>query len=100
MGPDARDTAVDADSMIMSNLRPHYWDGQEVHVGDRVNHAGHVGTIVFIIDPNEFSGGFEPSDWLSLGCGFMVKQDDGQMFYYGGDQSNEDTDLLQRRLTT
>jgi hypothetical protein len=81
---------------VISNERPRYWDGQEVHAGDRVNHAGQSATVVFVVGPNEFLNGFEPSDWASVGPGFMVRQDDGQLFFYGEGEGDEDTDLIHR----
>lgn len=55
----------------------HYWTGEEVHAGDRVQYDGTFGTIVFVSDgeSEEFSPGY--NDYAGCRRGVVVRDDDG-----------------------
>jgi hypothetical protein len=58
-----------------------YTDGTELHVGHRVTYNGQPGTVVFVIDNDEYSPGFASTAWESLRTGFMIRFDNGAMLH-------------------
>jgi hypothetical protein len=80
---------------------PRYQSGDEVHVGDRVSHAGHPGVVGFVVDRDEYSPEFPREQWQETaaahGGGVMIRQDhDGDLFLYGTLEDEEDIDFLGR----
>jgi len=63
----------------MLEKRPHYLNGEGIHVGDRVRYKGTAGNIVFISDGE--GGEFSPAYAEYDGCeaGIMVCDDDGTL---------------------
>jgi len=61
---------MDSDSL-------HYFSGEEVHAGDRVQYRGNFATVVFVSngEAEEFSPGYE--DYTGSDRGIMVCDDDG-----------------------
>lgn len=70
-----------------------YHTGEEIHIGDRVSCHGCIGSVVFVIDRNEFSAGF-PEDWSYLGSGFMVQNSEFGLVHLS--EADEDLELLAR----
>ena len=50
-----------------------YDSGEEIHIGDHVNYARFPGTIVFVIDRDEFSAEFPADNWSENGSGLMIR---------------------------
>lgn len=71
-----------------------YQTGDDIRVGDRVRHAGQLARVVAVISRNEYAPGFSREDWAQYQQGFVVQQDDGQLFMY--DQADEDLELVAR----
>ena len=61
----------------------HYITGEEVHAGDRVQHEGTYGTIVFVSDgeAEEFAAGYE--DYTGHERGVIFCDDDGDTRFLG-----------------
>ncbi len=67
--------------------------GKHASLGDRVRLWGSkFGTIVCSIDDDMYSAEFSREAWADKGRGFVVKADDGQVFYY--DEPDEDFELI------
>jgi len=58
-----------------------YSDGIELHTGHRVSYNGQPGTVVFVIDNDEYSPGFASTAWENLETGFMIRFDNGAMLH-------------------
>lgn len=58
-----------------------YSDGTELHAGHRVTYNGQRGTVVFVIDHDEYSPRFASTAWESLKTGFMIRFDNGAMLH-------------------
>ena len=58
-----------------------YTTGEEVHAGDRVQHRGDYGRVVFVTDGEavEFSPGYE--DYSGSERGVMICNDDGALTF-------------------
>jgi hypothetical protein len=56
----------------------HYFTGEEVHAGDRVQYRGSYATVVFVSngDTEEFAPGYE--DYTGSERGILICDDDGQ----------------------
>ena len=54
-----------------------YMSGEEVHIGDRVQHKGAFATVVFVSNGEyeEYAPGYE--DHIGAGAGIMLCDDDG-----------------------
>jgi hypothetical protein len=61
-----------------------YEDGQEVHAGDQIEEwaAGPKGTVVFVLERNEWMPGYERDKWMSLKRGFMVLSESGSRIHF------------------
>ncbi len=71
-----------------------YITGEEVHAGDRVQHRGDYGRVVFVTngDSMEFSPGYE--DYSGSERGLMVCNDDGALTFIG--EPDEQLSFLDR----
>jgi hypothetical protein len=60
-----------------------YITGEEVHAGDRIQHNGTFGTVVFVSngDTEEFAPGYE--DYTGSERGIMICDDDGATEFLG-----------------
>jgi len=58
-----------------------YTDGTELHAGHRVTYNGQPGTLVFVIDHDEYLPGFASTAWEDLKTGFMIRFDNGAMLH-------------------
>ena len=58
-----------------------YTDGTELHAGHRVTYNGQLGTVVFVIDNDEYAPGFASPAWENLKTGFMIRFDNGAMLH-------------------
>ena len=54
-------------------MEQRYSTGEEIHGGDRVRYVGCSGTVVFVIDRNEYSPEFPVGHWSSHSSGFVVQ---------------------------
>jgi hypothetical protein len=65
----------------MSAAIQHYFNGDEIHVRDRVRYKGVSGTIVFVTDGDtgEFAPGYE--DYYGHEPGLMYCDDDGDLTF-------------------
>lgn len=72
----------------------YYITGEEVHAGDRVQHRGVYGTVVFLSDGDseEFSPGF--GDFTGADRGVMICDDDGETKHIG--EPAEDLEFIDR----
>ena len=75
-----------------------YYSGDEIHVGDRVRYAGDTGTIVFVIDRDEYSSKYSEGDWSHYGTGFMIETPRFARVML--DEADEDLELLERATRT
>ena len=73
---------------------PRYASGEDVLVGDRVRCAGAMGTVMFVVERDQWSEEFPGDQWRYLERGFMVKEDDGTLIHY--DQPDSCTELVSR----
>lgn len=60
----------------------HYSDGTPVRLGDRVKLGEANGTVVFIIDTDEFSPAYPASSWSYVQCGLMIDFDQFGLIHY------------------
>jgi len=58
-----------------------YIDGTELHAGHRVAYNGQPGTVVFVIDNDDYSPGYASTAWENLQTGFMIRFDSGAMLH-------------------
>jgi hypothetical protein len=63
----------------MKNIIHKYVNGSEIHAGQRVIYNGQVGTVVFIIEHDEYLPEFPKVEWLSIESGFMIRFDNGAL---------------------
>ena len=75
-----------------------YHSGEEIHMGDQVRYAGHLGKIVFVVDRGEYSPDFSAKDWAHHKTGFMVKTPAYGLVML--DKADEDLELLGRATQT
>ena len=62
---------------------PCYSSGDEIRVGDQVDHPGPAtGVVVFVLERGEFAPGFPAEEWSYLESGFMVQDPDGTLIFY------------------
>ena len=59
----------------------YYLSGEEVHAGDRIQHGGTYGRVVFVTDGDngEFEPGYE--DYSGSERGLMICDDDGGLTF-------------------
>ena len=62
--------------------------GRTIHVGDQVEYFGTPGIIVFVIDDDMYSDGFDKKNWSYLEKGFGIVLQDGTLFHL--DSPDED----------
>ncbi len=63
-----------------------YRDGQEIHLGDRVNLGGGAsGSVVCSIDTGEFTPEFTAEDWSYLQRGVLVESPQLGLIHYPED---------------
>ena len=79
---------------MRQSLGPRYSSGEEVIVGDRIQAEGPPGSVVFVIERDEWSPSFPREQWGYLGSGFMVLEDDGTLIHYS--ETNDCMVLLSR----
>ena len=74
-----------------------YEDGSEIHVGDTVAFSGHRGTIVIVVDREEYAPTFPKSEWplKDEPTGFMIEFADGGRLFL--DSADEDLEVLTHR---
>ena len=75
-----------------------YLTGEEIHIGDRILHAGEPAEIVLVIGRDEFEGEFAiQKDWYKqkYGRGFMVKGGPGGLVLCN--EADEDIQFVARR---
>ena len=73
-----------------------YESGEQICVGDRVRHAGRLGSIVAVIDRGEYAENFPSAEWSNYQRGFIVKDDSGELYMY--DVADEDLELLRSAI--
>lgn len=76
--------------------RLRYTTGEDIHVGDHVKHAGRPAVVVAVISSGEFSADFSKAGWSHYKKGFIVRDDDGQVFMY--DRPNEDLEFVNHAI--
>jgi hypothetical protein len=54
---------------------------QTICVGDHVLYSGTPGVIVFVIDDDRYSVGYEKEGWAYLGKGLGLELQDGNLFH-------------------
>jgi hypothetical protein len=61
----------------------HYFSGEDVHAGDRVQYRGTFATVVFVSDgeSEEFAPGYE--EYTGSDRGVMICDDDGTTSFIG-----------------
>lgn len=69
-----------------------YKSGEQICVGDRVRHAGRMGSIVAVIDRRQFAENFPAAEWAKYQHGFIVQDDSGEVYMY--DEADEHLELL------
>lgn len=81
----------------MSARSLHYFNGNEVHVGDRVAYNGVMGTVVFVTDGDggEFAPGYE--DYQGHDPGMMFSDDDGDLTFLA--EAGEGLEFVRRANT-
>ena len=72
-----------------------YPTGDELHLGDRIEADGMIGTVVCVIESSEYSAEFSEKHWSYLERGFMFLSDEGILIHF--DHADECTSLLPRR---
>ncbi len=60
----------------------HYGTGEEMHIGDRVEADGMVGTVMCVIDSAQFSTEFPEEHWAYLERGFMFLSDENILIHF------------------
>ncbi len=65
----------------MNSATQRYFNGDEVHIRDRIRYRGVAGTIVFVTDgeTGEFAPGYE--DYFGHEAGLMFCDDDGDLTF-------------------
>ena len=58
-----------------------YLDGEEMCLGDRVTVDGENGTVVAVIDTNQYSAAY-PSGWSYLNGGALIEADGFGLIHY------------------
>ena len=60
-----------------------YEQGEKVLLGDRVElwHR-QTGTVVCVLDDNQFDSRFPASEWSYLRHGTLIETEDGNLFHY------------------
>ena len=73
----------------------HYFNGSEVHAGDRVRYKGESGNIVFVSDGDggEFLSGYV--DYQGCDAGIMFCDDAGELTFVS--DLNENLEFLRRK---
>jgi hypothetical protein len=74
----------------MNSSIQHYFNGEGIHIRDRVRYKGVSGTIVFVTDgeTGEFAPGYE--DYSGHEAGLMFCDDDGDLtFLHDADEELE-----------
>jgi hypothetical protein len=79
--------------MIASHL--HYFNGAEVHAGDRVRYHDQAGNVVVVSDGDgaEYVSGY--SDYQGCEAGIMFCSDDGELTFLS--DGNEGLELVRRK---
>ncbi len=77
---------------LMKSAMQHYFNGDTVHVRDRVRFKGVAATVVFVTDgeEGEFSPGYE--DYYGHEAGLMICDDDGDLTFLH--EPAEDLELI------
>jgi hypothetical protein len=75
-----------------------YNSGEAIHVGDRIRYAGDPGTIVFVIDHDEYSAAFPEKDWSHYRTGFMIQNPAYGLVML--DKADEDLEFVGRAAQT
>jgi len=65
----------------MAKLTQRYEDSTEIHVGDRVHYNAQAGTVVYVIDHDEYSPTFPAEAYAHLGTGLMICFDNGALLH-------------------
>ena len=78
----------------MISTAPHYSSGEDVRCGDAVSYAGQRGTVVFVIDREEYTPEFPAADWSHYGRGFMLRFENSALLML--EQADEDLVLVHR----
>lgn len=72
-----------------------YFDGQEIHIWDRVSAwEGSLGIVVFSVDGDEYSAQFPKASWQHLTSGVMIDTEGGGLIHY--DSPDAELRLLSR----
>jgi hypothetical protein len=58
-----------------------YTDGTELHAGHRVTYNGQPGTVVCVIENDEYAPGFASTAWDDLDTGLMIRFDNGAILH-------------------
>ena len=76
----------------MKSVIQSYFNGEAIHIRDRVRYKGVSGTIVFVTDGDEgeFSPGYE--DYFGHEAGLMFSDDDGDLTFLR--EPDEDLELV------
>jgi hypothetical protein len=72
----------------------HYFSGEDVHAGDRVQYRGTFATVVFVSngESEEFAAGYE--EYTGSDRGIMICDDDGAASFIG--EPDEQLALIDR----
>ena len=79
-------------------MEQHYYSGEEIHIGDRVEFCGCPGVIILVIDREEWPDdqSLESRAWFraEYGSGFVIRQDAGAEIVVDG--ADEDLFFVSR----
>jgi len=71
-----------------------YLNGEPVHAGDRVQHRGDYGRIVFVTDGDSYEASPGYDDYVGSDRGVVICNDDGALTFLS--EPTEDLELIGR----
>lgn len=75
--------------------QPTYGDGQMIHAGDRVQHAGQPAVVLAVLDTRDFASDRDRAEWDFLENGFVIWEPrTNETYHYR--RAGEDIELVSR----
>lgn len=75
--------------------QPRYLDGQIIHAGDRVKHAGQPAVVLAVLDTREFASERDRVEWGFFDDGFVISEvETNETYHY--QEVDEDIELVSR----
>jgi hypothetical protein len=87
-----RSASTELAGVAMNKHDVRYATGEEIHAGDRIMHAGQPARIGAVLSRSEYTPEFSEERWAMYREGFIVQEDNGQVFMY--EHANEDIELV------